>query len=105
MYDRIMRKEFKTDTQYVEKIYERIRAFTHMESTTKDTIKKSSNILQTGEYFLKYGRHGKPHKKFIYVSDDEESLFWCVMKGDKKSNIKWFKCEDILDIKVGFNST
>jgi hypothetical protein len=27
MYKRIMANEFKTDTQYVEKIYERIRAF------------------------------------------------------------------------------
>ena len=44
MFSRIMKQEFKTDTQYVEKIYERIRAFNH-EETTKDTIKRSANVL------------------------------------------------------------
>ena len=77
MFDRIMANEFKTDTQYVEKIYERIRAFNHEEKTTKDTIKRSANVLQSGEHFLKYGRMGKPHMRFVYVSDDEDCLYWC----------------------------
>jgi Sec7-like guanine-nucleotide exchange factor len=76
MFARIITNEFKTDTQYVEKIYERIRAFNH-EETTKDTIKRSANILQAGEHFLKFGRLGKPHMRFVYVSDDEECIFWC----------------------------
>lgn len=40
-----MANEFKTDTQYVEKIYERIRAFNHEEKPTRDTIKRSTNVL------------------------------------------------------------
>ena len=44
MYDRIMSNEFKTDTLYLEKIYERIRAFNH-EGTTKESIKLSTNVL------------------------------------------------------------
>lgn len=70
MFDRIMLNEFKTDTMFVEKIYERIRAFNH-EETTKETIKLSTNVLQSGESFLKFGRMGKPHLRFVYVSDDE----------------------------------
>ncbi len=121
MFARIMAHEFKTDTQYVEKIYERIRAFNH-EETTKDTIKRSTNILQAGEHFLKFGRIGKPHMRFVYVSDDEESIFWCVLNNDEsctaksesrltpmsgrvKSKIKCIKCDDIIDIKVGYNAS
>jgi hypothetical protein len=65
-----MTNEFKTDTLYIEKIYERIRAFNNVE-TTKETIKLSTNVLQAGETFLKYGRAGKPHKRYVYASDDE----------------------------------
>jgi hypothetical protein len=112
----------------VEKIYERIRAFNHEETTTKDTIKRSANILQSGEHFLKFGRMGKPHMRFVYVSDDEECIFWCELTGNEskmninngstkaekglertnifgKSNIKCIKCEDIVDIKVGYNAS
>lgn len=70
MFDRIMKNQFKTDTLFVEKIYERIRAFNH-EETTKETIKLSTNVLQSGESFLKFGRRGTPHLRFVYVSDDE----------------------------------
>jgi hypothetical protein len=115
IYARIMKQEFKTDTQYVEKIYERIRAFNH-EETTKDTIKRSANVLQAGEHFLKFGRMGKPHMRFVYVSDDEESIFWCELKEEATrkeqpsfffggSKIKCIRCEDIIDIKVGYNAS
>ena len=100
-----MTSEFKTDTQFVEKIYERIRAFNH-EETTKETIKRSTTILQTGENFLKFCRLGKPHLRYVYVSDDEKNIYWCEKKdNNRKSNIKSIRCEDIIDIKVGYNVT
>jgi hypothetical protein len=102
----------------VEKIYERIRAFNH-EGATRDTIKRSTNILQSGEEFLKFGRMGKPHMRYVYVSDEEDCIYWCVL-ADKngaagnnasstnifgKSKIKCIRCEDIIDIKVGYNAS
>jgi len=38
---------------------------------TRETIKMSTSILQKGETFVKYGKVGKPHKRFVYVSEDE----------------------------------
>ena len=100
-----MNKEFKTDTQFVEKIYERIRAFNN-EETTKEAIKMSTNILQKGETFLKFGKLGEPHKRFVYVSDDERNLFWCKLKdGNRRSKIRCLPCSSIVDIKVGCNTT
>lgn len=49
-----MEKELKTNVEFVEKIYERIRAF-DINNTSKDIIKSSTNILQKGENFVKYG--------------------------------------------------
>jgi len=34
IYDRIMAQQFKTDSLFIEKIYERIRAFSNEEITT-----------------------------------------------------------------------
>jgi hypothetical protein len=130
-----MENEFKTDTQYVEKIYERIKAFNH-EETTRDTIKRSTNILQAGERFLKYGRMGKPHMRFVQVSEKEDFIYWYEYdnssppvdhkgqmqyrlhdipsenrdNGDSwfkftKNKIKFIRIEDIVDIKVGYNAS
>lgn len=125
MYSRIMANEFKTDTQYVEKIYERIRAFNHEEKPTRETIKRSTNVLQAGEFFLKFGRMGKPHMRYVQVSDDEEMIYWYeVSQEDQESiqevknrgmnlmqrlgtraQLKWICSEDIVDIKVGYNAS
>lgn len=106
IFDRVMNNEFKTDTLYIEKIYERIRAFNNVE-TTRETIKLSTNVLQQGETFLKFGRSGKPHKRFVYSSDDEQNIFWCKLSegNNRRSRIRQIKCEDIIDIRVGCNTT
>ena len=28
--------------------------------------------------FVKYGRRGRPHARFVYISADEKYLVWCV---------------------------
>lgn len=49
---------------------------------------------------------GKPHLRFVYVSDDEQNLFWCIQRnGNRKSKIKCIRCDDIIDIRVGYNSS
>lgn len=65
-----MCNEFKTETQFVEKLYERIRAF-NGDTTPKETTKMSASILQKEETFLKYGKLGTPHKRFVYFSENE----------------------------------
>jgi hypothetical protein len=32
--------------------------------------------LKQGDYFLKYGRSGNPHKTFVQLSADESRLLW-----------------------------
>jgi hypothetical protein len=91
MYSRIMANEFKTDTQYVEKIYERIRAFNHEEKPTRETIKRSTNVLQAGEFFLKFGRMGKPHMRYVQVSDDEEMIYWYEVSQEDQESIQEVK--------------
>lgn len=57
---------------------------------------------------MKFGRMGKPHMRFVYVSDDEESLYWCDKEKSNffgASNIKCIRCEDIIDIRVGYNAS
>jgi hypothetical protein len=91
MYSRIMANEFKTDTQYVEKIYERIRAFNHEKKPTRETIKRSTNVLQAGEFFLKFGRMGKPHMRYVQVSDDEEMIYWYEVSQEDQESIQEVK--------------
>ena len=53
--------------------------------------------------------------RFVYVSDDEESIFWCELKEEATrkeqsfffggSKIKCIRCEDIVDIRVGYNAS
>jgi len=46
--------------------------------------------------------------RFVYVSDDEESLYWCDKEKSNffgASNIKCIRCEDIIDIRVGYNAS
>ena len=31
-----------------------------------------------GETFLKYGRWGQPHPRYVYISSDRKYLVWCV---------------------------
>jgi len=39
-------------------------------------------MLKTGENFVKYGRRGAPHNRFVYVSQDMKYLVWCVKNVD-----------------------
>ena len=32
--------------------------------------------LKFGETFTKYGEYGSPHSKYVYLSEDEERLYW-----------------------------
>jgi hypothetical protein len=38
--------------------------------------------LFEGQSFIKYGRHGKPHTRVVYLSKDSEEVVWCI-RGEK----------------------
>jgi len=44
--------------------------------------------------------------RFIYVSEDELTLFWCrLVEGNKKARVRFIRCNEIIDIRVGCNAT
>lgn len=81
--------------------------------------------------FIKYGRRGQPHARFIYISSDEQHLVWCVKAltvvtgpdqppadgngkkqvaigattPGKESQVRRIPLEEIVDIKVGISAT
>ena len=81
--------------------------------------------------FIKYGRRGQPHARFVYISNDEKNLVWCVKaltvvtgpgqpsQSDKvkkqaavgattpgkESLVRIIPIEEIVDIKVGISAT
>ena len=36
--------------------------------------------------FVKYGRRGEPHPRFVYISAKEEYLVWCIKDFSEKNN-------------------
>ena len=82
-------------------------------------------MVQRGANFIKYGRRGQPHVRFVYVSADEKHLVWCIKtlqvitsayevktgknQGSttpgKETAIRRVLIDDITDIKVGISAT
>lgn len=58
----------------------------------------------TGHLFKKYGRRGKPHERYVWISEKEDEVFW---KNPKKPNatVKSIPMYEIKNIHVGSNST
>lgn len=57
----------------------------------------------TGELFKKYGRRGKPHARYVWISEREDFFYW--KNPDKPSNVKSIRFYEVKDILVGYNST
>lgn len=78
--------------------------------------------------FVKYGRRGRPHPRFVYISADEQHLVWCVKAlqvvtstdrlatgksgknvgattPGKETQIRRINLSEIIDIKVGVTAT
>lgn len=43
-------------------------------------------MQRSGDSFIKYGRYGQPHLRFVYISDDGKFLVWCVKQFDIKDS-------------------
>ena len=133
MYYRICSNQFKTDTQDIEKTLARVGAYFRIDI---DQCKKDQDIqmVQRGETFVKYGKRGEPHARFVFISSDEDYLVWCVKDFSdiqpvetksfsekeknacanhkhgstthgKESKVRKIALKDIIDIKVGNNAT
>jgi hypothetical protein len=79
-FDRIAQLQFKTDTHEFEQVLERIKPFFSQDSlkVITSTIQDDSKVLQSGDTFVKYGRRGRPHARFVYISADSKRIVWCV---------------------------
>ena len=77
IYDRITKNQFKTDTLDLEKALARVQAYQGIDI---EGINKDFDIqnVQRGDMFIKYGRRGQPHPRFVYITSDEQYLIWCV---------------------------
>jgi hypothetical protein len=45
-------------------------------------------MLKKGETFIKYGKYGKPHERFVFLTEDEKRIVWrrlsCMCLGSDK---------------------
>lgn len=124
MYHRICTNQFKTDTQDIERILGRVGPFFNLDPEKPLTKDHDIQMVQRGQMFVKYGRRGQPHSRFVYISGDERQLVWCkkaltvVTSADpsgkpsagattpgKESKIRRVPLDDIIDIKVGISAT
>jgi hypothetical protein len=67
---------------------------------------------------VKYGRYGTPHIRFVYISQDEKYLVWCVktfeigqqQMGESvmlgvESKVKRILLRDIVDVRTGISGS
>ena len=62
---------------------------------------KAITILKNGFVFLKYGKYGEPHERFLLLSNCEKKLEW---KAINKKTTNFLEIDEIKDVKEGRNS-
>jgi hypothetical protein len=61
----------------------------------------SKLVLNRGATFVKHGRQGDPHNRFVWVSSDFKRIHW----GDSDTrNSKFMRFEDVSDVQAGKNT-
>jgi hypothetical protein len=61
----------------------------------------SKLVLNRGATFIKHGRSGDPHNRFVWVSSDFKRIHW----GDADTrNSKFMRFEDVTDVQAGKNT-
>lgn len=106
IYDRIVNEEFKTDTDDLEKIYNRLSMFKledDDEVISKDILKMTTHVVTTGDIFLKYGRRGSPHERCVFLLMDPQRLCW--QNKERNGEIKFILTEQIHDVELGSTRT
>eukprot|EP00828_Plagiopyla_frontata_P047532 TRINITY_DN8813_c0_g1_i1.p2 TRINITY_DN8813_c0_g1~~TRINITY_DN8813_c0_g1_i1.p2 ORF type:complete len:202 (+),score=17.41 TRINITY_DN8813_c0_g1_i1:117-722(+) len=83
MYERVQEQQFETKSDQIEIIYNRLHfgeaSNAHVSQTLsnlKSSIQKDPlYILEKGNTFYKFGRKGKPCRRFVYYSDTEQRIY------------------------------
>jgi len=106
IYDRIVKDEFKTDTDELEKIYDRLSMFKvdeDKEVSSKDILKMTTHVVTTGDVFVKYGRSGNPHNRYVFLSEDQLKLCW--QDKERTGPIRFILISEIRDVELGSTRT
>ncbi len=106
IYDRIVKDEFKTDTDELEKIYDRLSMFRVDEDndvSSKDMLKMTTHVITTGDVFLKYGRMGSPHNRYVFLSENQQRICW--QDQERKGTVRFVLAADIRDVELGSTRT
>ncbi len=106
IYDRIVKDEFKTDTDEIEKIYDRLSMFKVDEDndvTSKDILKMTTHVMTTGDVFLKYGRMGSPHNRYVFLSENQQRLCW--QDKERTGVVRFVLTGEIRDVELGSTRT
>ena len=106
VYDRVMKDEFKTNTDELEKIYSGLSMMKIDEEndvSRKDLLKMTTHVITTGDCFLKYGRIGNPHDPYVFLSENQERICW--QEANKTGTIRFILTSEIRDIELGSTRT
>ena len=105
IYERIVKEEFKTDTDEVEKIYDRLSMLQmdEAEVSSKDMLKMTTHVMVTGDVFIKYGRSGNPHNRYVFLQTESQRLCWQDKK--RKEKARYIDIGSIIDIELGSTRT
>ena len=62
-------------------------------------------LLKLGQTFLKYGNKGKPHERFVYLSQDEKKLLWKPLTCTCFSKERYIKTEKLTTVYMGTSNS
>ena len=105
MYDRIVRDKFETETNYIEKIYDRLHMLNlNISVSGIARILNSAVELIKGHIFIKYCRNSvKSVQRKLFLSQKEDQLLWLDPNKPNKEP-RFIMLKDIVDLTLGCSS-
>ena len=105
MYDRVTQEKFETETNFIEKIYDRLSMLkVNLNGERVAEILKSSVELLKGHIFIKYCLGVvKSVQRKIFLSDDEKMLKW-VDPNKEGDTPRSLSLDNMIDLTLGCNS-
>ena len=70
---------------------------TSIQNEKNINIEEIISMLQKGEMFIKYGKKGSPHKRYVKLSNDGKCIMWRNMTGcNIFTKIKQIKISEVI---------